>query len=149
MQCQTVQHQLSEYMDGELRSGEKRQIQQHLAGCADCRNTLEEMRKAWNLLDVLPGPKPAPYLRTRILARLGDSKAPARRRWFEHLLLPISATAVALVGIWLGSLVGKNGDAAAENQKTEDPVAVSYADHLDDLPSASLSNAYFTDYVQE
>jgi len=149
MKCRTVQQQLSGYIDGEVRSGEKRQVRQHLAGCADCRNALEEMRKAWNLLDVLPGPKPAPYLRTRILARLAGSKAPARRAWLEHFLLPISAAAVALIGIWLGSLVGRNGDAAAENQKNDDPVAVSYADHLDDLPPASLSNAYFTDYVQE
>ena len=35
---------LSEYLDGELTPEERRELEAHLAECASCRTTLEELR---------------------------------------------------------------------------------------------------------
>ncbi len=49
---------LSEYLDDELEGSERTRLEEHLAGCAECRSTLEELRRvlahARQLVDLPP-----------------------------------------------------------------------------------------------
>lgn len=149
MKCRNYQNRLSAYLDGVLPLREKPGIERHLQTCGDCSRILADMETAWALLGALPEPKPAPFLATRVLAELHETHSPRIRHWIEQILIPVSATAVVALGIWLGSLAGRNGEAILENGSTEDPVVLSYADHLDDFPAASISDAYFNLNTQE
>jgi anti-sigma factor RsiW len=149
MKCQTT-HQLSQYIDGELGPGERSRVERHIRSCPECGRALEGMRKTWDLLERLPQAGPAPYLATRVLARAGERAGDSPAGWFQRLVFPATAAAAVAVGLWLGSLTGRNGETAANvSAADETPVVLAYLDHFDDLPSASLGDAYFNIDAQE
>ena len=47
---------LSAYLDGELPASEREPLERHLAGCAECRRELNELREVRALLRALPVP---------------------------------------------------------------------------------------------
>jgi anti-sigma factor RsiW len=47
---------LSAYLDGELPTSERAPLERHLAGCAECRRELDELREVRALLRALPVP---------------------------------------------------------------------------------------------
>jgi hypothetical protein len=107
------------------------------------------MRRTWKLLEVLPQAKPAPYLAMRVMAKTRELDGVSPSVWFQRLVFPVTAAAAVAVGLWLGSLTGRNGDTTAGGQAADEPVVLSYIDHFDDLPSASLGYAYFNADSQE
>jgi hypothetical protein len=100
--------QLDAKVDGEA--------QLHLAGCADCREQLEELRATMALLDAWEAPEPNPYFLTRLNARLDEEREAAPASWYEKLrarlvygsrlgLRPVAAMALTVV-ILLGAYLG-------------------------------------------
>lgn len=91
---------LSEYVDGELASGERAALEAHLATCADCRATLEDLRNVVARAKALEDRPPRADLWPGIDARL----TPGRRVSFS--LPQLLAASIALVllsggGVWL------------------------------------------------
>jgi len=87
--------QLSAYLDGTLTPEEAAAVASHLAECAECRGTLDDLQAVRNLLRVVPDRAPHPSLLPRTLARVGA--APHRKaapRW-------MIAAAGAAVGLAL------------------------------------------------
>ncbi len=61
MTCKEVVQQLSEYLDGELESGLVQSLEQHLAGCHNCRIIVDTTRKTVEIFcNSEPLPLPAP-----------------------------------------------------------------------------------------
>lgn len=57
---------LDEFLDGELAVADRRAAEEHLAGCATCRDELETLRRLEKVLRSVPaaaGPEPEPFLR--------------------------------------------------------------------------------------
>ena len=54
MDCQTTEHGLSEYLDGELPSGDRREITLHLAECRDCQAHFEQIHALRRDLQRMP-----------------------------------------------------------------------------------------------
>ncbi len=52
-----VEARLSDYVDNQLPSAERTQLEQHLSGCAQCRSSLESLR--WTISLVKQAPVPA------------------------------------------------------------------------------------------
>lgn len=50
---------LSEYLDGELESGERERLERHRAGCAECTLALEELRRVVAFAHALPDRPPS------------------------------------------------------------------------------------------
>ncbi|MBN2029213.1 zf-HC2 domain-containing protein [bacterium] len=143
MKCRTIQRKLSAYMDNEVDRDQKATIEDHLQHCQACQQLLGELNKTWSLLSLLPEAESVPYFFTRLNARLTSEKAGQRSKWIDRVLIPATAVAITILGIITGDIVGKNGDAMAE-QLTEDEIASAlYLDSFDDFPTASLGEAYF------
>jgi hypothetical protein len=68
---------LSEYVDGELGTEERKALETHLATCAACRATLEELRKVVVRARSLEALPPKADLWTGIHARLTPGRRPA------------------------------------------------------------------------
>src|SRR3954469_1019263 len=86
---------LSDYMDDELTPAERREVDGHLAGCADCSRTLAELRRVVEEAQALRPRPPAADLWGGVakrLAREGASR-PATRVSFT---LPQLAAAAVL-----------------------------------------------------
>jgi hypothetical protein len=128
------------------------ETQSHLAGCADCRKQLEELRATMSLLDAWDAPEPNPYFLTRLTARLDEEREAAPANWFEKLrarfvygsklgLRPVAAMALTVV-----LLVG--GGAYLGLNDWEQPVAVpAQAAVVNDLQTLD-NNAQLLDQLE-
>jgi hypothetical protein len=125
------QSQLGSFVLGALGPDEARVVEQHLAGCADCRREVAELEETKNLLGEVPseafldGPPDDGDLvlqRTLRTARAGEAMPaadqPARgRRW-----MPAAAAAAVIAAAALGGgvLIGQR---TADTGVSESPVA--------------------------
>jgi anti-sigma factor RsiW len=83
MDCQTTENGLSEYLDDELPSGDRREVGLHLAECRECQTHLEQMHAVRRDLQRLPRAKvPADLtMRLRIEASRHRSLTPQPSAW--------------------------------------------------------------------
>lgn len=126
MNCGYTQKNLVAYLDGKLRSAERRQFEGHLAACTACRERAEGFRSVWNVLDELPEVMPSPAFDARVSARVEQE---ARRAGFWSWLVPsprmaFAATALMIASIWLSSfqparMPAVHPAAGAANQNAE------------------------------
>lgn len=105
---------LSEYVDDELAAGERREIDAHLASCAGCRVSIDELRAVARRAGSLPDRPPASNLWPGIATRIA---APASRwtRRVSFTLPQLAAAAVALMVlsgsmVWMARLGGERTD---------------------------------------
>jgi len=104
---------LSEYVDGELTNGERIALEAHLATCADCRATVEELRHVVLRAKALEARPPKTELWSGIHARLTPGRRPGvsrntnARSWRVSFSVPqLIAASIALIllsgsGAWL------------------------------------------------
>ncbi len=84
-----VQSQIEAYLDGTLLPLERREVESHLRGCAECRREMEavEQTRGWLRLLVLEEPQaPAPGFYARVRQRVESEEA--RRAWPFWQLFP-------------------------------------------------------------
>jgi len=98
---------LSEYVDGELATGERAALETHLATCADCRATLEELRRVVARARSLDDRAPHVDLWPGVAQRIGAGKVVdihSRRLSFSVPQLVAASIALVLLsggGVWL------------------------------------------------
>jgi putative zinc finger protein len=95
---------LSEYLDGELSPAERTAIEGHLASCADCRATLDQLRRVVARAGALDDRPPETDLWPAVAARIGLAAAPqpARRR-VAFTIPQLAAASIALCMLSGGS----------------------------------------------
>jgi anti-sigma factor RsiW len=98
---------LSEYVDGELATGERAALEAHLATCADCQATLEELRRVVARARSLDDRPPHVDLWPGVAQRIGAGKVvDIRSRRLSFSVPQLAAASIALVllsggGVWL------------------------------------------------
>jgi len=97
---------LSEYVDGELAAEERASLEAHLATCAACRATLEDLRKVVARSRALDGRAPKADLWPGIHARLTPGRRPGviRSRRFSFNVPQLIAASIALVVLSAGGM---------------------------------------------
>lgn len=79
MSCGFDRERLAAYAGGELEAGDRREVEEHVASCAECRAVLEGLSRLLRALRELPAFEPPPdfaaVLRERLLAHASG--------WFE------------------------------------------------------------------
>lgn len=128
---------LSEYVDGELTTEERSAVEAHLATCADCRATLEELRKVVVRARSLEARPPKTDLWTGIHARLTPDRRPgvsrdatSRSRRFSFNVPQLLAASIALMllsggGVWLALESRQPSNGVAGPEGGFNPIAVS------------------------
>ena len=104
---------LGPFVLGELTNGEERELERHLEGCPACRNDLDEVRRAHDILQTtLAGPPPE--LKDWVLARARSearrTSAGRRRPW---LLVAAALLVVALLSFGVLRTVTGTSDGLA------------------------------------
>jgi len=109
---------LSEYLDGDLLTGERTALEAHLLGCPACRATLAELRRVVARAQALDDTPPAADLWPAIARRIGGGAVPARpddvgdlaahraRRRISFTVPQLAAAGIALMLV-SGSVVWK------------------------------------------
>ncbi len=102
--CASIESQLVACLDGRAKPAERHAVEQHLAGCAECRQRADEFRATWSVLEDLPEISPSPSFDAAVRARIA---AEPERRSFWRLLpsprLAFAVTALVALSVWLSS----------------------------------------------
>jgi anti-sigma factor RsiW len=143
VKCRAVKRMLSAYIDDELTTTQVQKIEEHLQDCSSCKYDLEMLRDTWDVLDILPHPKPAPHFYTQLKSRLLKEEKTKPHSWIENVLVPALAAGVVILGILLGNSISKNGTQRNTSLAAEEAWAESmHLDSFDDFPTASFGEAY-------
>lgn len=103
---------LSEYIDDELAAFDRARVDEHLAGCAECRAVLDDLRTVIGVANRLPGTLPDRELWPGVATRL-ERRAP-RRFSFTAPQLIAAGIALMLMSGALVYLARPSGDAPTE-----------------------------------
>lgn len=109
-----VTPQLQAWLGGELTADEARRVEEHLAGCADCRAEGEALQTVWAALEQAAPSHDGSSVWQAVQAR--TTEAP-RAEWFFGGTRLWRASLVALTlaaGLLAGSLVPGGGTAVAD-----------------------------------
>jgi len=104
MSCTDREKQLPAYLGGGLSSAEMDELTDHLASCATCRKTLEDLKKTGRLVCDLEKISPPPRLKSQIMnrAREGAEKKGFLRKFFFplYIKIPVQVLAVAVLSVF-------------------------------------------------
>ncbi|HYH95133.1 anti-sigma factor family protein [Hyalangium sp.] len=100
MSC-AFEEELTAYVDGELPSARRTEVEAHLGTCAECRSTETLLRHTLASLAALPEFKPSADTRRAVLAKVDALPLPLRER-LKALLRP----SVLMPSLGLAAVVG-------------------------------------------
>ncbi len=143
---------LSEYVDDELSAAERASVDAHLATCAACQTTVEELRAVIARAAALPDSPPDGELWSGIVARIGGSPggriSPFRRAISARLSFTLPQVAAASLALMIlsGGLVwmARSGDRRADippvnAQAVDDTAPVTRARFADEQYDAAIT----------
>lgn len=108
-----VENLTSDYLEGLLEPGLRREVEAHLSSCSSCAETLEDVRRAMELCHAAPELEPAPWLIGKIMvATVGERKpgwADRMAAFFRPTLQPRIAYTVAMAVFSLSIIVNAAG----------------------------------------
>jgi anti-sigma factor RsiW len=103
--CEDVSKELIVYLDQRASAAERRDVEEHLAGCATCRTRAEEFRSVRSMLDELPAVEPSFGFDARVRQRVA---AEPRRSWFGWFVpqarFALSAALLVALTVWIAKL---------------------------------------------
>ena len=103
----------SDYLEGQLEPGLRREVEAHLSACPSCLEMVAEVRRAMELCHAAPELEPAPWLVRKImLATVGERKPSLADRlvaFFRPFLQPRFAYAVAMAVFSFSIIVNAAG----------------------------------------
>jgi hypothetical protein len=91
MECKDYREQFTALLTDSIHQKERTEIENHLAGCADCRQEFEAAQKIWNLMGEISMPEPSASMSTGFEAILNNFKEAASnkrnpvREWLNKL----------------------------------------------------------------
>jgi len=119
MKCEDVSNNLIAYLDMRMDSAERREMEEHLAGCAACRARADEFRQIWKVMDELPAIEPSLGFDARMRQRVA---AEPRRTWLRWIVpqprLALAAVLLIALTVWVAKLPSNKTGPAAPNATT-------------------------------
>lgn len=131
MTCDELKEQLIDYVRG---AGDRVAVEDHLAGCTDCRDELASLGPVWNRLGRWSDEAPSMGLKDRVVASLAAAEPSPRAHpgvWRSPAPYLRAALALALfaTGAWLGAWYSRPGTPPQDSRAEfvlflyDDPVA--------------------------
>lgn len=115
LSCDAAHEQITLLLYGELSDEDCHRLEQHLAGCADCRDELEVTRALSSAMAILPVREPSPNLIAQTRMKLDEAlEQTPRDSWFVRLrrslwtdfrllrTAPVAAAGMLFAGAGLG-----------------------------------------------
>jgi len=84
MQCNHAQEFFSEYVTGDMDRALVIPLENHLASCSECRETVDGLRSVWATLDAMPLVEPPSNLHANLMQRIATEQTIQER----DLILP-------------------------------------------------------------
>jgi HEAT repeat protein/putative zinc finger protein len=139
LSCDAAHDQITLLLYGELSDEACHRLEQHLAGCADCRDELEVTRALSSAMAILPVREPSPNLIAQTRLRIDEALEQAPRdSWFAHLRRSLwtdfrllrTAPLAAATMLFAGAGLGFVGFQVANAPATPPPIAPTPPQHI-------------------
>ncbi len=137
MTCQNTLPQLDLYLDNQLDADDATLLRHHLEGCPSCRQELQFRRQFRNRLKDAVSSPPAPYLETRVLARVRSEAAVGKSVWFGLRRQIAGAAAVIVISVGAGGVAYhldqlriQDHAIQAASQQISSLMRVGFGDHM-------------------
>ncbi len=157
MTCQEAKRSFLTYIDLELSSNLKKQMDDHLSDCAACQRELKLLAEIYRPAKEIQKIEPAPFLWQKLYLKISQHENRHQAvPWLPVRLLPVGAQVVwilifsisVLLGIYLGSSPNLTANESPVNSASaiinEDFENDTYINSFDNLPSQSLGKVYLT-----
>jgi hypothetical protein len=103
MNCENIKELLNAYIDNLLSEKEKGAVQTHIASCPSCRQELDELTQAVNLVRGLDRVVPPPWFSEQVMINIKKEKKGkgilSRLFYPLHIKLPIQAFATVAIAV--------------------------------------------------
>jgi anti-sigma factor RsiW len=114
MKCEEVSKELIAYLDRRSNSAERRDVEEHLGSCENCRKRTAEFRQVMSILDEMPVHEPSFGFDARLRQRMA---AESKRRWFLGFVpqprLAFSMALLLVLSFWMLHLPQRNAAPSA------------------------------------
>ncbi|MCZ6602399.1 MAG: zf-HC2 domain-containing protein [Planctomycetota bacterium] len=114
MNCPEVLEQLEPYVDGELTSDVRGQVEAHLAGCESCSKALEEEKLTWDALDAYSVPETPGVSASKVIHA---ARSRERRVQWVRLGFGIAAALLIMLAVWQTFGTGVHVDLSPEERQ--------------------------------
>lgn len=148
MNCQTVEKQLSAWLDGELDAAASEEVRAHIRGCPRCRAKAGALDQAAGYVRDLPRVAAPADFSEKLRHRLAFEPAWKRlfRRIFRpfHIKIPVELAAAAAVGLLLFFVImpaGQKEQRIAGTEETDRPAPIRLAWAASNPPPIRAFNA--------
>jgi len=113
--CEDVASGLFAYMDQRASATERRDVEEHLSGCAACRARVEDFGRVRSLLDELPAVEPSFGFDARVRQRVAAEPRPSWFEWFApQARFAFSAALLVAMTVWVVKLPSRHPVATPE-----------------------------------
>jgi len=133
--CERAQSLFGPGWDDELSVAERESLEQHFAGCTNCRRDYDELARTLELVQGLPRPQVSGDFATRVLAEARRREAEGgrglliTRGWFAHpARLAIAAALVVAAGVSGLMMTPKTEAPRVAQQQQQQPQHVAAAE---------------------
>lgn len=112
MRCRKVTRKLSAFLDGEVGERQKERIASHLKTCPSCGEEVKTLSTLSVLLkEDEVSMKPPPYFWNKLEQKIIQAETNKNTfntilEWLNHTLIPAGATAVMVIGLFIGTHLG-------------------------------------------
>ena len=107
--CDGISKGLIAYLDQRADPSERRDVEQHLAGCAACRTRVEEFRALWKVMEEVPAVEPSFDFDARLRQRVAAEPSHSGFGWFApQARFVLSAAMLVALTVWVARLPQNN-----------------------------------------
>lgn len=129
--CEKARELMFDYIDGELKEGDRLRLEAHLEGCEACRDELSERSEMLTLISSCSDAPPQ-SLKLGVMEKIENIPQETRAQHLRHRLIPAGALTVAAAAVMI-LVVGKGfifggavNDVAMDDEKQLSIVADKY-----------------------
>jgi protein-disulfide isomerase len=131
MRCEEFENDIAEYLKGTLPTDSA--SMRHLAGCARCRNEVQELQEVWNDLARLEVPPSSAAMPANLASAIAETKLVSTRRTPMPLIKPFLLIAFIGTALFLG-------------RSLEQPISNDGATHYRGAATAPVTLTEYGDY---
>jgi anti-sigma factor RsiW len=141
VKCQECEELLHPYLDGEMDPAQRAAVDEHMKGCADCRQSLEHLQMLRRALQ-MPELRytASDTLRHRLQTQLREADARERRPAWPRWSAAIAASVLAVALVWNFAPHGGSAPAATDDEDAMVDSAV-------DQQQVAVKGGHLTDLI--
>jgi anti-sigma factor RsiW len=115
--CEDISKGLIAYLEQKANPAERRDVEEHLAGCAACRTRAEEFRALWTAMEAVPAVEPSFGFDARVRQRVAAEPQRSWFGWFEpQARLALSAAMLVALTVFIVKLPANHPQAPVPTQ---------------------------------